>query len=61
MKSFEQKNFYKMKYKLIFHYFFLLSVIIVTTNCQTDVETLWEEFKQINGKIYGSLDEEFNR
>lgn len=55
-----------MKHKLVVYHLFCSAVILATIKFyQADeienVEALWEEFKLVNAKAYGNLEEEFNR
>lgn len=55
-----------MKHKLVVYHLFWSAVILTTIKFYQaeeieNVETLWEEFKLVNAKAYGNLEEEFNR
>lgn len=55
-----------MKHKLVVYHLFWSAVILTTIKFYQaeeieNVEALWEEFKLVNAKAYGNLEEEFNR
>ena len=55
-----------MKHKLVVYHLFWSAVILTTIESYQaeeigNVEALWEEFKLVNSKAYGNLEEEFNR